>query len=87
MDCIALAASSSSSTQILFAFYTYVLLTFAVSLITSSHINNAYMQHSLHYICTGFGVITSDHVERGFRRVDRKFFVPAVRVMHSYPQH
>lgn len=36
---------------------------------------------------TGFGVITSDHVERGFRRVDRKFFVPAVRVMHSYPQH
>ena len=28
---------------------------------------------------TGFGVITSDHVEDGFRRVDRKFFVPRVR--------
>ena len=26
----------------------------------------------------GFGVITSDHVERAFRRVDRKFFVPRV---------
>jgi len=25
---------------------------------------------------TRFGVITSDHVENGFRRVDRKFFVP-----------
>jgi len=23
-----------------------------------------------------FGIISSDHVERGFRRVDRKFFVP-----------
>ena len=27
----------------------------------------------------GFGVITSDHIERAFRRVDRKFFVPRVR--------
>ena len=27
----------------------------------------------------GFGVITSDHVEDGFRQVDRKFFVPRVR--------
>lgn len=26
----------------------------------------------------GFGVIKSEHVERAFRRVDRKFFVPAV---------
>ena len=27
----------------------------------------------------GFGVITNDHVEAGFRGVDRKFFVPRVR--------
>lgn len=28
---------------------------------------------------SGFGIISSEHVENGFRRVDRKFFVPRVR--------
>jgi len=28
---------------------------------------------------TGFGVISSDAIESGFRKVDRKFFVPKVR--------
>eukprot|EP00804_Cyclotella_cryptica_P007699 CCRYP_001323-RA/>CCRYP_001323-RA protein AED:0.13 eAED:0.13 QI:294/1/1/1/1/1/6/111/561 len=38
----------------------------------SSGTNNAEMVDKL----TRFGVITSDHVQRAFRRVDRKFFVP-----------
>lgn len=39
----------------------------------SSGTNNTEMVDKL----TRFGVITSDHVETGFRRVDRKFYVPA----------
>ena len=37
------------------------------------------MLHCNAILFPGFGVITSDHVERAFRRVDRKFFVPRVR--------
>ena len=30
-------------------------------------------------VCSGFGVISSQSVEDGFRNVDRRFFVPQVR--------
>ena len=39
--------------------------------------NRNVLQHPF-FLQSGFGVITSEHVEEAFRRVDRKFFVPTV---------
>lgn len=54
--------------RLILAGYSYYLL------IAFSFIHTLYLNAIL-----GFGVISSDHIERAFRRVDRKFFVPRVR--------
>lgn len=56
---------------------TNICVSFCISF---SHSNSPRMYFNIHSPINliGFGVITSEHVEGGFRSADRKFFVPSV---------
>ena len=55
--------------------FAFPYLSLSLSLFLPANLN--VLQHPF-FFQSGFGVITSEHVEEAFRRVDRKFFVPTV---------